>query len=388
MKTLFPLVVMMLLLLSAVGGCGGMSGQPVPDAAPCPDPGIGFTAGVEISDVYCTYGDESTFFFRFTLNNLKEEDAEITYNWTLNDPMADQPWYAGSGAAMISSSDVKQIEIEVEKTRLYDSRYYIMYVCTYQDGDQTGYYREQKSTYDWDYSLTPPVRREVKPPYKHIWVSTLVEKNRTGYTITVTDILFLPLERKASLPLDQVHVSFKYPYEIPLSPSLADILNPDSGAKYDMTFFDADMDGELSRGDYLTMSRKAGGIKIMFEYRDDPSFHFYESEVLDEEQSDAIRIEYLEYHPVDDNTITLDFGITSDKPLKRVSPWLIHAGTGGFGQSGADAGTPVKTGDVFTYHTEIDFSRDVKHLEGDALHLLLYITDGTDEVLRYICDLP
>lgn len=391
MKTFLLLIAMILLLLSAVGGCGDpgkLSGQPASDAAPCLKPGEGFRAGVEIADAYCTYGDESTFFFRFTLNNLKEEDADITYDWTLNDPMADQPWYAGSGSTLISSSGKKEIEIEVEKTRLYDSRYYIMYVCTYQNGEQTGYYRDQKSTYDWNYGVTPPIRREVKPPYKHIWISTLVEKNWSGYTVKVTDILFLPPERTSLLPLDQIYVSFKYPYDIPLSPSLADMLNPDSGTKYDMTFCDADSDGELSAGDHLTMSGKAEGVEITFEYRDDPSFHFYESEDINEEQPDAIRIDSLEYSPGDDNTVELEFGVVSDRPLKRVSPWLIIAGTGGFGQSGASMDEPVKDGDILKYHQVIDYSREMIKGMDVPLYLLLYITDGTNEVLRYVCGLP
>lgn len=388
MKTLISLTVMMLTLISALAGCGGISGEPASDAVPCLEPGEDFKPGVEISDAYCTYGDELTFFFRFALNNLKEEDADITYNWTLNDPMADEPWYAGSGSTSISSSGTQEIEIEVEKTRLYDSRFYIMYVCTWQDGDQTGYYREQKSTYDWDYGVTPPIRREVKPPYKHMWVSTLVEKNWDGYTVTLTDILFLPPERTAPLPLNQIHVSFKYPYEVPLSPSLADMLNPDSEAKYDMTFSDADSNSELSTGDYLTMSAKSGGVEITFEYRDDPSFHFYESEVIGEEKPGSIRIDFLEYRPGENNTIDLEFGIISDKPLKRVSPWLIIAGTGGFGQTGASMDEPVQDGDILKYHQVIDYSREMIKGEDSPLHLLLYITDGVNEVLRYVCDLP
>ena len=206
--------------------------------------------------------------------------------------------------------------------------------------------------------------------------------------MTVTDILFLPRERIAPLPLDQIYIACGSADEIPLSPPLADMVKQGSGAEYGMTFYDADSDGELSCGDYLTMNAKAEGVKLSFEYRDDPSFHFYESEVVEEEQPDAIRIDSLEYYPGAGNTVELEFGVASDRPLKRVSPWLIHAGTSGFGQSGSRIDEPVKDGDILKYRQVIDYSRELIKGEDDPLHLLLYITDGTNEVLRYVCDLP
>ena len=384
-------MMLLLMLASVATACNGSEetdNQANGEISPCSPPGAGFTADVEITDAFCEYGDASRFPFRFTLNNLKGEDIDVTYNWTLNDPMADDPEYKGQGSTLLPASGAKEIEIEVDKIRLYDSRFYIMYVCVSHNGVQTGYYREQKSTYGWDYSTTPPVQRVVKPPFKHIWISTFVEKTSTGYKVSISDILFLPPERTAPLALDSLFVACGPSDEVPLSPSLADMLTPYSGTEYDMTFSDADANGELSTGDYLSMNRKAGKAEISFVSRDDPFFKIHESEIVTEEQPDAIQIRSLEYSLSDNNTVELQFEVTSDKPLDRVSPWLIIAGERGYGKTGAKLGTPITEGNTSTYHQVIDYSTWDEKGEGDSLHLLLFISDGTNEVLQNVCELP
>jgi hypothetical protein len=159
---------------------------------------------VEIVDVFCTYGDSSEFPFRFTLKNLNDEDIEVDYSWILNDSQADEPEYEGQGEILLHASEEKDIEIQVEVQREYDPRFYVMYVYVYRDGNRVGYYRAQKSTYDWDYSVTPPVKRTGKPSYKHIWIDTFVEKMQSGYRVNIDGILFLPPERMARLALDNI----------------------------------------------------------------------------------------------------------------------------------------------------------------------------------------
>jgi hypothetical protein len=72
----------------------------------------------------------------------------------INDPHARQ--YQGRGIALLPPSGVVEIEVTVKKNREYDSRFYVMYIGIYRDDILVGYYRGQKSTYDWDYSTTPP----------------------------------------------------------------------------------------------------------------------------------------------------------------------------------------------------------------------------------------
>jgi hypothetical protein len=125
---------------------------------------------VEIIDAYCTEGIPDSFEFRFSLKNLTGEDITVNYTWSLNDPAADQSgWgvndpiarmYEGTGTADITASGIKEIIITVENTRGSDAREYVMHVEVYSNSEWTGHYREQKSTLNWDYSVTPPVRIE------------------------------------------------------------------------------------------------------------------------------------------------------------------------------------------------------------------------------------
>lgn len=125
---------------------------------------------IEVVDAFCTNSEDSHFYFSFTLQNLTEESISISYDWTLNDPLADNPGahegindpvariYEGRGVGLLAPSEKSEIRIEVEETREYDPRFYVMYVSVYRDNELVGYYRGQKSAYDWDYSVTPPVR--------------------------------------------------------------------------------------------------------------------------------------------------------------------------------------------------------------------------------------
>ena len=64
------------------------------DILPCSPLRSGDERQVEIIDAFCTYsGDSSRFLFRFTLNNLQDEDSEVSYIWSLNDPLADESEY-------------------------------------------------------------------------------------------------------------------------------------------------------------------------------------------------------------------------------------------------------------------------------------------------------
>lgn len=121
--------------------------------------------GIEIIDAYCTYSSscQHQFPFRFTLKNLNAEDIDVSYRWTLNDPEADAPRYQGSGNTSLVANEKKEIEIDVNFEQPYNPCFLVMYVYVYCDDDLAAFYRGQKSTYGWDYSVTPPIKREPKP---------------------------------------------------------------------------------------------------------------------------------------------------------------------------------------------------------------------------------
>ncbi len=125
---------------------------------------------VEIIDAYCTEGTDTSLEFHFSLKNLTDEDITVNYTWSLNDPAADQSgWgvneplarmYQGEGTVTLAAGGTEDIILTIEKTREYDARFFVMHVEVYNGDEWIGHYREQKSTYDWDYSVTPPVRIE------------------------------------------------------------------------------------------------------------------------------------------------------------------------------------------------------------------------------------
>lgn len=109
---------------------------------------------VELRDAYC----EENGPFRFTLVNNRDETVHLEYEWTLNDPEADEPVFKGDGEVDLGSMESQTIVVDINNTRGYDCRFLVMYVDVYKDGEQVIDYRQQKSTYDWDYSKTPPVQ--------------------------------------------------------------------------------------------------------------------------------------------------------------------------------------------------------------------------------------
>ncbi len=168
MKKLLVLVlVAFLYLTTSIFGCQSSSLYKTPiDFSPVAD----FVKQVDIIDAYCLPVDKSKFRFNFSLQNLLNIDIEAKYYWTLNEPAIDfqgfqhnvndpqARMFQGQGTLTLSGLQTKNIEIQLSQDKEYDARFYVMYVLVYNDDVQVGYYRGQKSTYDWDYSTTPPSR--------------------------------------------------------------------------------------------------------------------------------------------------------------------------------------------------------------------------------------
>ncbi|MDP2730849.1 MAG: hypothetical protein Q8O55_10265 [Dehalococcoidales bacterium] len=172
MKKLIGTIALILLLLVLLASFGCKSTTVPSDLnldiiiAALPDTSV---QEVDIVDAYCLDSDSSPFPFRFTLKNLTKENMLVSYLWTLNDPKADGAdqhidntngrMYQGRGTASLSASGTAEIETEIKEVRDYDPRFYVMYIGVYKDNQQVAFYREQKSTYDWDYSMIPPTKK-------------------------------------------------------------------------------------------------------------------------------------------------------------------------------------------------------------------------------------
>ena len=105
-----------------------------------------------VKNAYCNNGS-----FIFTLENLVNGTITIDYKWTLNDPGCDVLVFEGEGEEILVGQEQIEIIIPVENGS-FDARFYVMHIDLYENGKVIYNYREQKSTYDWDYSILPPVK--------------------------------------------------------------------------------------------------------------------------------------------------------------------------------------------------------------------------------------
>ena len=353
---------------------------------------------VKVIDAYCVYSITSSFQYNFSLQNKSNDDIDAEYKWSLNDPGADAPRYQGTGSITIKGSDTEDISIAVEKNRLEsDPRGYIMYVTIYENDEEIGYYRQQKSIYDWDYSITPPVKRSPKPDYTHLWIDTLVTKDEQGYKITVSDIIFLPPERTAVLDLSNIGVSFytrvessnvylpAYSDKTPVP--LSEINSPDTVMLYDLRFYDNDSNGVLSIGDYFTTSEDATGAFIEFESINEPSIHIQDIdniETIEEENPDAISITDINYEINED---VVEFYIEFDSPNIQdfigVNPAkIIHPGERGSSTMGVGKNESDLAVEGNTYGGTIDLS--IFKDKSKPLYLFVYLSDGINEAMCVI----
>jgi hypothetical protein len=373
------LVLLMVILSSLMSGCA------VSDLK-----GLLGLGKVKVTDAYCTYSITPSFQYNFTLKNKSSDEIDAEYIWSLNDPMADAPVYQGTGTTTIGASDTEEISITVEKNQWEsDPRGYIMYVTIYENGEEIGYYRQQKSTYDWDYSVTPPVKRTSKPDYTHLWIDTLITKEAEGYKITVSDIIFLPPERTSVLDLSNIGVNLYEgsPYKYPPIP-ISEVNSSDSLTLYDLRFYDNDNNGELSIGDYFTINEEAQGAFIDFESINEPSINVYNidnnAETIEEENPNAISISDVGYEISED---MVDFYIEFDSPniqdlIDINSVKITHPGEGGVSTMGVGANESDLTVEGNIYGGTIDLSRFED--ESDPLYLFVYLSDGINESMCVI----
>jgi hypothetical protein len=351
---------------------------------------------VKVIDAYCVYSITSSFQYNFSLQNKSNNDIDAEYSWSLNDPMADGPRYQGTGSITLKGSDTKDISIPVERIPGdSDPRGCIMYVTIYENGEKIGYYRQQKSTYDWDYSVTPPVKRSPKPDYTHLWIDTLITKEAEGYKITVSDIIFLPSERTAVLNLSNIGVSvYKYPelngvptpvYTPPVP--LSEVNSPDTVMLYDLRFYDNDNNGVLSIGDYFTADENATGAFFNFKSINEPSIHIYDIdniETIEEENPDAISITDVSYEISED---VVEFYIEFDSPdiqnlIGINSVVIMHPGENGSSIMGVGVTESDLTVQGNTYGGTIDLS--IFKDKSKPLYLFVYLSDGINEAMCVI----
>lgn len=386
----FSILILTLLLILEITGCSNWRRQPV-----------------GIIDAYCAPNYSPTFLFRFTLNNSENKEIDISYSWTLNDPMADLSgfqkgvnnlqarMYEGEGKTSIPAKGEKNIEIQIDQTGKFgknlpagatfitgpDPRGWVMYIYIYQNNTQIAYYREQKSTFDWDYSHLPPVKRAEKWTYSQALIDTFIERTVEGYKANIEDIIVMPPHEIADLSLNNIRVSVG-----DQSLVLSDLITSSSG-NYDLKYYDVDGDKTVSKGDFLTMNQLAKGLSLSFSSWNNPFTKINRMGVInipekvDEESSNAIRIIDLKYNPVKSEVegrhlVEFYAEVSSDKSLRPVNYWFTALNGNGHLEN------PEVQANISVYHQTLEYIYEPGyHIPN---YLVLFFTDDTNEVIRVI----
>jgi hypothetical protein len=362
-----------------------ISNSPSPPAIPPPSPPVISAPKVEISDVYCSYGDIHSFPFHFTLNNREDKSLELNYTWSLNESMGDHPWYKGQGKITLSALGSQIIEVIVNKKDALDPRDYIMHVDVFEGNINVANFRDQKSIEDWDYSSSPPVFRSVKPPDKFPIFDTLVQKDAQGFRMTITDVRFLPPERTARLDLNIMALCLgktgAYPF------LCSELTSATSDAPDNLRFYDADADGTFSTGDYITVDEQAKGKVIIFISREDPFIqtNLYQDTLL-EEDLEAIRINRVDYHIQDDLSMDLEIEVEADNWNNFRGSSIVLYQTSKYGGHSLHY-TLTSKANTRLWWAKWDQVPTRNNNSGPG-YLTFTLSDGVNEVFYVVCEIP
>lgn len=363
----------------------------------------GYVQKIKIENVYSIYSEsyeDPDVELRFTLSNPQIIDTEISYFWSLNDPFADgnrnttaqmgnpkARVFQGNGQISLKALESKSFLIICKHNEFVeDPRGYVIYLVLYQGTTQVGYYGMQKSTFHWDYSTLPPVKRIEKQSDSNIWIDTFIESTTDGYKAEISDIVVIPPEKTTALSLDNIRVSIYEGPDLysPLVPyRLLNLISPGIQTPFDLKYFDSDADENVSKGDYLTMNKKTKGLNLTFTSWDNPFVdtncvgYFYVHEKVNEEVPDAIRIHSVKFDPVSSDSAHLYFEINMEKPISQVNFVYLD----GHGHSSLPLGLHAIQNNEYVCDRNIDFSPS-HHQE--PRYLVIGVSDGTNEVVRLL----
>ncbi|MFW9876274.1 MAG: hypothetical protein ACFFG0_24520, partial [Candidatus Thorarchaeota archaeon] len=190
-EKLIILICIFLLLIISICGCFGKENSNEPNIA-------------TIKDAYCDLNGK----FHFTIVNLEENNNTIDYKWTLNDPMADRPVYEGNGSIDLIGSEEIELNFSIPAgLKEYDARFYVMHITLNQNGESIYKYRKQKSSYDWDYSILPPVKYKNKPGHVYITFETFISKNENNnFIVQFENVTYNPSDSKIKLGISEFYI--------------------------------------------------------------------------------------------------------------------------------------------------------------------------------------
>lgn len=352
-KLFITLTSIILLLVVSICGCFGEEKSEESDI-------------VTIRDAYCDLIGN----FHFTIVNLEEENNTIDFKWTLNDPMADKPVHEGNGSISLWGLQEKNLNFSIPSgLKDYDARFYVMHISLYRSGKSIYNYREQKSGYDWDYSVLPPIKFKDKPEHVHITFETFVSKNKKDdFVVQFENVTYNPSSSQIKLGISEFYIRIgDENCEEWLTDNIkGDTINIELAPK----FFDIDKNDVISNYDYYVIPTNLTDKfeEKIVEFETACSFIYkgwqWGGELLQEEDKNAIIIKKISTNPENPSSLdNLEFivEIQSKNHITLSSMELVYCSGGGRGSFGAKLQQISSNDNNYIYSGKFD---DVHTKEG------------------------
>ena len=257
-----------------------------------------FSSEATIKDAYCDLDGN----FTFTIQNRTNNEILIDYKWTLNDPKADKPVYEGEGFTTLQSHEKKSFTFKIHKglQDYIDARYFVIYVYLYKDGKHICKYREQKSPFDWDYSVLPPVKLGKEIDHVFIAFETFISRNENeDFIVQIENMSYNPPSSPLRLQL------FEFYLQIGDKEWRTSEILSSPPTQTEPMFVDQDGNGFISDFDYYIIPNEFEEAPINFEtvcafvYRG----WDWKGDILKEEDRDAIIIKNISTNPESPQTL-------------------------------------------------------------------------------------
>ncbi|MDI6719814.1 MAG: hypothetical protein QMD46_09415 [Methanomicrobiales archaeon] len=243
---------------------------------------------VIVRDAYCDLDNN----FTFILENTGEDAIPLNYTWTLVDHMANKPIRSGAGSIVLQPHEIRSLTsatgMPFHSYGLYAAA---MNVYIYRDGREIYHFQDYKSPYEWNYSVSPPVKYVSNPGYVSIGLETFIQRDDKGdFIVQFENFSYHP----ASSP---VRLLILDSYLI-LGDSMEGnekewrVLHILNASESEPVFVDKDGDGCISDFDYFVVpgAWKGNNIRLNTANQFVTGNWYGRRETLEAEDRDAIRI--------------------------------------------------------------------------------------------------
>ncbi len=307
---------------------------------------------VIVKNAYCDLDNN----FTFILENIGRETLPLDYAWALIDPMSNEPVYSGEGSTVLRPHELKELTVEIDVPfNEYGFYATTMEIHIYKDGREIYRYRDYKSPYEWNYSVTPPIKHSTKPGYVSINFGTFIQRNEKGdFVIHIENVTFHPASSSTKLLIPESYLILgdnTYEKEWRVS----HLLNTSTTGS-EPVFVDNDGDGCISDFDYFIVPGTREGLRVRLNTANqfiDKTWYWRE-ETLKEEDRDAIRILNITPNPLNPQKLNgLEFiiEVRAKHEIEYAGIFYVPYPEGTGGSIGGPFRLISRSEDVSTYST-------------------------------------